>query len=254
MIGVESAVFGETPWRTYTVMQIADSAFAAIVGLEHQNSHVDLTSVFALGSPVLTSVYAHEIFHAWNVKRLRPADMWPYEYAHEQPTSWLWVSEGITDYYADLALVRSGVTDSATFFTTTAGKIGEIKRAPAVRARRRIALRVDSSRPTAPPTRTIRRALSPGFMLDILIRDASDNKHSLDDVMRGLYRDAYKAGKGFTGEQWWKAVEQRGGRKILRRFQRALHRRTRAVSVADRSFRSRGCSCSRTPCAFPCSA
>ncbi|MEP7087049.1 MAG: hypothetical protein ABI884_06920, partial [Gemmatimonadota bacterium] len=91
IIGVESAVFGETPWKTYTVMQIADSAFAAIVGLEHQNSHVDLTSVFAIGSPVLTSVYAHEIFHAWNVKRLRPLDMWPYQYAHEQPTTWLWV-------------------------------------------------------------------------------------------------------------------------------------------------------------------
>ena len=78
IIGVESAVFGETPWRTYTVMQIADSAFGAIVGLEHQNSHVDLTNALAIGQPVLTSVYAHEIFHAWNVKRLRPADMWPY--------------------------------------------------------------------------------------------------------------------------------------------------------------------------------
>ena len=49
IIPVESAVFGETPWNTYTVMQIADSAFGAIVGLEHQNSHVDLTSVFAIG-------------------------------------------------------------------------------------------------------------------------------------------------------------------------------------------------------------
>ncbi|HEV7705881.1 MAG TPA: hypothetical protein VGO46_16405, partial [Gemmatimonadaceae bacterium] len=217
VIGVESAVFGETPWRTYTVMQIADSAFAAIVGLEHQNSHVDLTSVFALGSPVLTSVYAHEIFHAWNVKRLRPADMWPYEYAHEQPTSWLWVSEGVTDYYADVALVRSGVTDSATFFATTAGKIAEIKALPS------FGLDDASLSAWIHPTDGTADAYYPkgslaGLMLDILIRDASDDKQSLDDVMRGLYRDAYKAGKGFTGEQWWKAVESAAGGKSFADF------------------------------------
>lgn len=217
IIGVESAVFGETPWKTYTVMQIADSAFAAIVGLEHQNSHVDLTSVFAIGSPVLTSVYAHEIFHAWNVKRLRPSDMWPYQYAHEQPTTWLWVSEGVTDYYADLALVRSGVSDSAAFFATTAGKIGEVAALPA------FGLDDASLSAWIHPTDGTADAYYPkgslaGLMLDIMIRDASDNHRSLDDVMRGLYRDAYKVGKGFTGDQWWKAVESAAGGKSFSDF------------------------------------
>ena len=217
IIGVESAVFGETPWKTYTVMQIADSAFGAIVGLEHQNSHVDLTSVFAIGSPVLTSVYAHEIFHAWNVKRLRPAEMWPYQYAHEQPTAWLWMSEGVTDYYADLALVRSGVSDSAAFFATTAGKIGEVASLTP------FGLEDASLSAWSHPTDGTADAYYPkgslaGLMLDILIRDASDNHRSLDDVMRGLYRDAYKAGKGFTGEQWWKAVESAAGGKPFADF------------------------------------
>ncbi|MGH7623421.1 MAG: hypothetical protein ACREMU_13845, partial [Gemmatimonadaceae bacterium] len=217
IIGAESAVFGETPWRTYTVMQIADSAFGAIVGLEHQNSHVDLTSAFALGQPVLTSVYAHEVFHAWNVKRLRPADMWPYEYAHEQPTTWLWVSEGITDYYADLALVRSGVTDSAAFFATTAGKISEIAALPPV------GLDDASLSAWIQPTDGTADSYYPkgslaGLMLDIMIRDASNNARSLDDVMRSLYRDAYKAGKGFTGEQWWKAVQTAAGGKSFADF------------------------------------
>jgi predicted metalloprotease with PDZ domain len=217
IIPVESAVFGETPFRTYTVMQIADSAFAAIVGLEHQNSHVDLTSVFAIGSPVLTSVYAHEIFHAWNVKRLRPSDLWPYEYAHEQPTAWLWVSEGITDYYADLALVRSGVSDSVAFFATTAGKIGEIAALPP------FGLDDASLSTWIHPTDGTADAYYPkgslaGLMLDILIRDASNNARSLDDVLRGLYRDAYKAGKGFTGEQWWKAVQGAAGGKSFADF------------------------------------
>ncbi|MBK5188893.1 MAG: M61 family metallopeptidase, partial [Gemmatimonadaceae bacterium] len=218
VIGVESAVFGETPWHTYTVMQIADSAFGAIVGLEHQNSHVDLTSAFAIGQPVLTSVYAHEIFHAWNVKRLRPADMWPYEYAHEQPTTWLWMSEGVTDYYADVALVRSGVIDSTAFLATTAGKIGEIAALPP------FGLDDASLSAWIHPTDGTADAYYPkgslaGLMLDILIRDASNNAHSLDDVMRGLYRDAYKAGKGFTGDQWWKAVQSAAGGKSFADFE-----------------------------------
>ena len=217
IIPVESAVFGETPWTTYTVMQIADSAFAAIVGLEHQNSHVDLTNVVAIGQPVLTSVYAHEIFHAWNVKRLRPADLWPYEYAHEQPTSWLWVSEGVTDYYADLALVRSGVSDSAAFFATTAGKIHEVAALPP------FGLDDASLSAWIHPTDGTADAYYPkgslaGLMLDILIRDASDNKHSLDEVMRGLYRQDYKAGKGFTANDWWSAVQRAAGGKSFADF------------------------------------
>lgn len=217
VIGVEAAVFGETPWKTYTVMQIADSGFSAIVGLEHQNSHVDLTNAFAIGQPVLTSVYAHEIFHAWNVKRLRPADLWPYQYAHEQPTPWLWVSEGITDYYADLALVRSGVSDTTAFFATTAGKIAEVGALPP------FGLDDASLSAWIHPSDGTADAYYPkgslaGLMLDILIRDASDNHHSLDDVMRGLYREAYKAGKGFTGEQWWKAVQNAAGGKSFGDF------------------------------------
>ena len=103
VIPPETAVFGETPWRRYTVMQIADSTYGGASGLEHQNSHVDILAPAYVGSEFQPSLYAHEIFHAWNVKRLRPADMWPYRYVRPQPTPWLWVSEGITDYYADLA-------------------------------------------------------------------------------------------------------------------------------------------------------
>lgn len=217
IIPVESAVFGETPWSSYTVMQIADTNFAAIVGIEHQNSHVDLTNVLAIGQPVLTSVYAHEIFHAWNVKRLRPADLWPYQYAHEQPTSWLWVSEGITDYYADLALVRSGVSDSAAFFATTAGKIREVAQLPP------FGLDDASLSTWIHPTDGTADAYYPkgslaGLMLDIMIRDASDNKRSLDDVLRTLYRQDYKTGKGFTGDDWWKAVESAAGGKSFAEF------------------------------------
>ena len=69
------------------------------------------TAPRSIGNPILASITAHEIFHAWNVKRLRPADMVPYRYDRTEPTVWLWVSEGITDYYADLALLRGGIVD-----------------------------------------------------------------------------------------------------------------------------------------------
>ncbi|HEY7877311.1 MAG TPA: PDZ domain-containing protein [Gemmatimonadaceae bacterium] len=210
IIPVEGAVFGEIPFTTYTVMQIADSSYGGISGLEHQNSHVDVTTPLAIGEPIEMSIYAHEIFHAWNVKRLRPADLWPYQYAREQPTEWLWVSEGITDYYADLSEVRSGVTDSAAFLEVTAGKMAEVANAPPV------ALTDASLTTWVHPEDGTEDIYYPkgslaGLMLDIMIRDASDNGASLDDVMRTLYRECYRRGTGFTGAQWWNAVSAAAG-------------------------------------------
>ena len=161
VIPPEVAVFGEAPWENYTVMQIADSSYQGASGLEHQSSHVDVVTPAAIGSPFQPSLYAHEIFHAWNVKRLRPQDMWPYAYDHAQPTPWLWVSEGITDYYADLAEVRGGVIDEKGFYAATAAKMREV--ADTNRSRWMMHRSIHGSiRSTAPSTRTTRRAHSPG--------------------------------------------------------------------------------------------
>ena len=217
MIPPQVAIFQETPFRTYTVLQLADSSYGGASGLEHQNSHVDVVSPYALGNPVLLSLYAHEIFHAWNVKRLRPAEIWPYRYDAAQPSEWLWVSEGITDYYADIANVRGGIIDSAEFFQLTSAKMNEVKEA------RPVALE-DASLSTwihpADETATIYygKGSLAGFLLDILIRDASDNARSLDDVMRTLYRTTYKASRGFTGEDFWGAVSGAAGGKSFADF------------------------------------
>lgn len=210
IVPVEGAVFGDVPFSTYTVMQIADSTYGGISGLEHENSHVDVTTPLAIGEPIEMSIYAHEIFHAWNVKRLRPADLWPYQYAHEQPTPWLWVSEGITDYYADLSEVRAGVIDSAGFFELTAGKMADVANAPPVAL-------TDASLTTwiHPEDGTADiyypKGSLAGLMLDIMIRDATDNRASLDDVLRALYRECYQHGAGFTAAQWWAAVSAAAG-------------------------------------------
>jgi predicted metalloprotease with PDZ domain len=207
VIPAEVKVFGEVPWSTYSVLQITDPSYGGGSGLEHQNSHVDVLNPGMLGTPVLPSLYAHEIFHAWNVKRLRPADLFPYRYDEEQPTPLLWISEGITDYYADLAEVRGGIVDANGFYLLTSDKISE----------------VEALAPTALEDASLSTWIHPrdgteyiyyskgslaGLLLDIMIRDASDNNSSLDDVLRTLYNTAFKNGRGFTSDEWWSTVSK----------------------------------------------
>jgi predicted metalloprotease with PDZ domain len=217
MIPAEAAVFGETPWPHYSVMMIFDSAYGGGSALEHTNSHVGIYNPGFIGNPILASITAHEIFHAWNVKRLRPADMVPYRYDRSEPTVWLWVSEGITDYYADLALRRSGIIDDQQFLNVTGEKLAKVADAPPT------ALEDASLTTWIHPTDGSEYLYYPkgslaGFALDIMIRDASDNRHSLDDVMRELYRTTYKAGRGFTGAQWWAAVSKAAGGRSFTDF------------------------------------
>jgi predicted metalloprotease with PDZ domain len=217
VIPAEVKVFGEVPWNTYSVLQIADPAYGGGSGLEHQNSHVDVIGPGMVGSPVMPSLYAHEIFHAWNVKRLRPGDLWPYKYDQEQPTSLLWISEGITDYYADLAEVRGGVINAAGFYAATGEKISEVANLPPT------ALEDASLSTWIHPRDGTEYVYYPkgslaGLLLDIIIRDASDNRRSLDDVMRELYNAAYKNNRGFTSDEWWSAVGRAANGKSFTDF------------------------------------
>jgi predicted metalloprotease with PDZ domain len=205
MTPVQAAVFAQTPWQTYTTMMIFDSEFPGGSALEHQNSHVGIYNAGMIGNLVLPLITAHEQFHAWNVKRLRPADMVPYRYDHAQPTPWLWVSEGITDYYADLTLVRSGVAPEAIFYGITNSKIQTVEQTTA------IALEDASVSAWIHPrdgTEGIYygKGSLAGLLLDILIRDASDNVSSLDHVLRSLYASTFEQGRGFTETDWWSAV------------------------------------------------
>jgi predicted metalloprotease with PDZ domain len=213
------AVMGDVPWDAYNVMQIVDTSYQGASGLEHADSHVNVLAPVYIGSEFQPSLYAHEIFHAWNVKRLRPADLVPYRYDVAMPTPWLWMSEGITDYYADLALVRGGIIPDSGFYATTAGKIGEVTAAGS------IALEDASLNTWIHPVDGTAYIYYPkgslaGFMLDIMIRDASDNKQSLDQVMRELYLSTYKQGRGFTSDEWWGAVSRAAGGRSFADFER----------------------------------
>ena len=215
LVPPQAAIFGEVPWNSYTLMQVADSGYTpgSASGLEHQNSHLDIISHIVLGNPVLASLYSHELFHAWNVKRMRPAEMWPYRYDRPQPTPLLWISEGVTDYYADVAEVRGGLINAEQFYGMTTAKINEISEGPP------IALEDASLSAWVHPvdgTGDIyySKGSLAGFLLDILIRDASDNQRSLDTVMRDVYRSSWKRGRGFTNEEWWQAVARAASRPL----------------------------------------
>jgi predicted metalloprotease with PDZ domain len=211
------AVTTDVPFDTYTVLTLFDSTSQGGSALEHSNSHFGIYSPFIIGNTALPSIVAHEIFHAWNVKRMRPAEMVPYRYDRAQPTPWLWVSEGITDYYADLALVRGGIVDSAGFIELTNGKIEEVRAAPP------IALEDASLSTWIHPVDGTGYIYYPkgslaGFLLDVMIRDATDNRRSLDDVMAQVYTESYKRGKGFTNADWWRVVTQVAGGKSFADF------------------------------------
>ena len=221
IIPQQAMIFGDVPWQSYTVLQVADESFTlgAASGLEHSNSHLDIVSPAVVGNPLLPSLYAHEVFHAWNVKLLRPAAMVPYRYDVPQPTELLWISEGVTDYYADLTQLRGKTVTPRAFYATTVGKIESIEDRP----------------PTALEDASLSAWISPvngtddlyydkgsvaGLLLDILIRDASDNARSLDTVMRELYEATAKRNRGFTNADSWAAESRAAGGRSFAEFER----------------------------------
>ena len=206
-IPTEVSVFADRPWSRYDIMQIADSSSPGMSALEHENSNVGVIGAGYVDEEFVPSVYAHEIFHSWNVKRLRPLDMWPYRYEMMQPTAWLWVSEGITDYYADLALVRGGVINATGFLGKTETKMDHVDKTVPV-ALTDASLQAWIHMTDGTQDIYYDKGSLAGLALDIMIRDATDNAASLDGVLRSLYAADYKTGKGFTPAEWWGAVSR----------------------------------------------
>lgn len=214
-----AAVFGEVPWNAYTVLQVATDDMQGMSALEHAESELAMVGTPFLDEPFVLGVHAHEIAHAWNVKRLRPAEMVPYRYDRWQPTPWLWISEGITDYYADLALVRGGITDESDFLSATLGKIESVESRPAT-ALEDASLQAWLGMQDGTGDLYYDKGSLAGLALDILIRDASDNQRSLDIVMRELYDRTYKAGRGFTHDDVWNAIARASGGRAWGDFER----------------------------------
>ncbi len=202
----EDRLMGGPPYDEYTVFfNVIREPINFAGALEHSASQYDIMPAeeFAdaagnLGR-LMNPFMAHELFHLWNVKRIRPAEMWPYDYHAEQYTPLLWWSEGVTDYYADLTNLRSGLWTPEQFLTNAGEDMRRVESAPEPWSEEDGSVAtwisevfVNSSQLYYP-----KGALT-GMLLDISMRDATDNAHSLDDVTRALFTRFYRKNRGFT--------------------------------------------------------
>ena len=219
-------------------------------GLEHRASAALLCArddLPRLGIGVATEGYrgflglaSHEYFHAWNVKRIKPAAFMPYDLARENYTRLLWLFEGFTSYYDDLALVRSGLITRDQYLEILGRSITSHLRTPG-RRRQNLAdssfdawtkyYRPDENTPNAVVSYYVKGSLV-ALCLDLLIRDRTRGRRSLDDVMRSLWRRHGLPGIGVAeGEFERLAQEVSGLGPGLRRFFDAALRSTRELPL-----------------------
>src|SRR5262245_34403115 len=199
----QGRIFGGLPYRKFVYFYVFRAAEASASVLEHQNSYVALWNPASLPPPDdMVGQASHEFFHVWNVKRIRPVEMWPYDYARENETSLLWVSEGFTAYYAGLSLYRAGLRDARTFLGEVARSITEVEQNEA----RRYISASDSSMSAwigyaSPPPFSISYYSQGGnlaALLDLSILHDTNGAAGLDEVMRTLFTDFYQRGRGFS--------------------------------------------------------
>jgi predicted metalloprotease with PDZ domain len=217
IVEAAAAVFGgPLPYPEYAFLCL----FAADGhgGLEHRDSTTLLFARTALGSDKgyreFLGLAAHELFHAWNVKRLRPVEFWAYDYERENYTSFLWLIEGWTAYYDDLLCLRAGLLSRSDYLEIVAKNINSTMQAP---GRLRLSLaessfdawirlyRPDENTRNSSQNYYVNGSVA-ALALDLMIRCDSGGKASLDDVLRRLWTDTYAAGRGFGIEDVSRAV------------------------------------------------
>ena len=135
MVLEEKAVFGELPAYDYGEYTFLDDVYPATSGdgMEHRNSTIIVQPrVKVEGNETgMLSTFAHEYFHCWNVKRIRPRSLEPFNFTHANMSSELWFAEGFTQYYGEMLLVRSGFHTVGEYTRTLAGLINEVLNTPA---------------------------------------------------------------------------------------------------------------------------
>jgi len=219
---VEAAarLIGEIPYKHYTFIFMDGGGG----GIEHLNS----VSAFFNGSGLNSrsgylgglSFIAHEFFHLYNVKRIRPIALGPFDYDRENYTSMLWVSEGINVYYEDIILRRAGLMTRDEFLERARSYIMRYENVPGHLFQSAAASSFDTwinffVRGENSANTTISyydKGAALGLLLDLKIRSESKNKRSLDDVMRTLYWKYHKGMKrGFKDEEFRRECENAAG-------------------------------------------
>ena len=223
------------PSYTFLVTAVGDG----YGGLEHRAStallcsrddlpYVGMKSI-SEGYRTFLGLCSHEYFHTWNVKRIKPAAFTPYDLDRENYTTLLWAFEGITSYYDDLALLRSGVIELKDWLELTAKTISNVQRAPG-RLKQTLAessfdawskfYHPDENTPNAVVSYYAKGALV-ALALDLTLRQRS--KVSLDDVMRALWQRYGQTGIGVGEDDVRRIAEELSGLNLKRFFADAVH-------------------------------
>lgn len=176
-------------------------------GMEHAYSTaIDVSAERLVDDPqFLSQITAHEFFHLWNVKRIRPASLEPIDYMHENYTRALWFSEGVTTTAAMLMLVRSGLIDERAFLAEFEREIRALQLRPAHRKQSAEEASLDTWLDKYPPYRLPVRSISYynkgevlGFLLDLAMRRASNGSKSLRDLLRWMNQNYARKGRYFA--------------------------------------------------------
>lgn len=217
-------IFGEVPYDNYTIfLQIRDNNYG---GLEHLNSTHLLYPRwdFSPGKKYrrYLELVAHEVFHTYNVKRIRPEPLGPFDYDQENYTTLLWVAEGLTAYYDRLILRRADLMEVEAYFELLAGDINKLEATPGrlVQTLQEASFdawikyyRPNENSPNTTISYYVKGSLV-GLALDLAIRAASDGERGLDDVFRILWRNYRDVDKGYTDEGFRLVSESVAGRPL----------------------------------------
>jgi len=225
VVRAEVATMGAPEFEQYTFLFHFDPTASRGDGMEHLNSTQIVETGPLSEREILQGAIgtaAHEFFHVWNVKRLRPVGLGPWDFTRPLVTQGLWIAEGFTNYYGKLSLRRAGLWDDQQLFNAYANAVGFIENSPG----RRMTSAVDASvlapfidRATHDQRTNTQNTLvsyypkgeTLALPLDLIIRGRSKGRASLDDVMRRAYEEFYLKspndsyylkGRGYTVDEF----------------------------------------------------
>jgi predicted metalloprotease with PDZ domain len=210
-------VFGENPNKDY--LFIVHNVVDGQGGLEHTNSTTLSVNRWTYSSSQylgFLSLVAHEYFHLWNVKRLRPIELGPFNYDEENYTTLLWVMEGFTSYYDELLLLRAGYYSQADYLSKLQSSINYVEGTPGSRvqsvAHASFDAWIKAYRPNENSSNTTMTYYTRGqvmaSLIDAMIVAKSDGKKCLDHFLKDMYNKYHKKlNRGFTDQEFKKELE-----------------------------------------------
>ncbi|PSB33612.1 M61 family metallopeptidase [Stenomitos frigidus] len=233
LIQVEADLFGGLPYDRYLfLLHLSSQGFG---GLEHKSSCSLIYQRFGFRSKDkydrFIQLVAHEFFHLWNVKRIRPKALEVFDYEQENYTPSLWFSEGMTSFYDLVIPYRAGIYDLRTYLVALNREITRFQMTPGRKVQPLsessfdawIKLyRADANSPNSQMSYYLKGEMV-ALLLDLLIRERHRNRRSLDDVMRQLWEQFGKPEVGFTPAQLQQVIETVAETDLSDFWQHCLH-------------------------------